>query len=271
MGQELRIVESDRPSLSLDLPSDTPFEQWVSIGRRLCAGSQVVNWHIGDWWAFGDHAYGARAKLAAEGVFGSAFQTLQNMASVARSFETSRRREAVGWSHHVEVASLSPEVADAMLERTEVEGLSVRDLRRAVKARDGRQRDIIDVRSDQEDRITQEEMIVELAESLGALRALTDRESGFLFQAIERIESRNGKSPDTSPDGLRRSYRSQEVLAFIRLKIANDDRVPSYTEIQNALGFATRSDVRKVVIRLEQKGLLERSGEGRQRRIHLEP
>lgn len=135
-GQALRVIEQLRPEngppLSLDLPEGLSFEEWKEIGRKLCIGSQAINWHIGDWWAYGDHHYGDRAKLSAEGIFGKEFQTLMNLASVARKFEPSRRRE-VPFSHHVEVAALPAETADELLERAEREQLSSRDLRREVQ------------------------------------------------------------------------------------------------------------------------------------------
>lgn len=119
--------------LALDLPEDMSFDAWQSLGEKLCSGSKVLNWWIGDWWAFGDHRYGERAEAAAQGIFGREFQTLSNVASVARKFETSRRREVLPWSHHVEVAALPPDKADELLDEAERNEWSVRELRHAVK------------------------------------------------------------------------------------------------------------------------------------------
>lgn len=115
-------------SVSLDLPSDIPFEDWRVLGEKLSAMSKGVNWWVGDWWRSG-HRYGERAKAAAEGIFGCEFAALMNIASVCRKFETSRRREVLTFSHHQEVASLSAEVADALLDQAEAECLSTRALR----------------------------------------------------------------------------------------------------------------------------------------------
>jgi hypothetical protein len=123
-------------SLSLALPDGLSFERWQELGRELCAREKVLNWWIGDWWAFGDHRYGERARIAAEGVFGIGFGALRNSASICRSFETSRRRDTLSWSHHAEVAALPPEEADALLERAVAENLSTRNLRiEAMKAK----------------------------------------------------------------------------------------------------------------------------------------
>lgn len=129
MNAMMTIETMGKPGLGLDIPKNQTFDQWVEMGRSLAEGQRVINWWIGDWWAFGSHRYGERAKAAAEGIFGREFQTLANAASVCRSFETSRRREVLSWSHHVEVAVLPPEEADALLDRAEKNDLSVRDLR----------------------------------------------------------------------------------------------------------------------------------------------
>lgn len=126
------IADEDAPPLALDIPKDQTFDDWLVMGRRLCAGQRVVNWWIGDWWAAGSHRYGERAKAAAEGIFGKEFKTLANAASVCRAFESSRRREALSWSHHAEVAGLDPNKADAILTKAEEEGWSKKDVRRAV-------------------------------------------------------------------------------------------------------------------------------------------
>ncbi len=199
-GQEMRVIE---PSLSLKLPAGTTFDEWLNIGRNLYANSAAINWHIGDWWAFGDHRYGARAKAAAEGLFGLAFQTLRNAGTIARSFEVSRRRDVVSWAHHAEVAALPAPIADQFLEKAELEGMSRNELRREVNAyrsinREGRKRDIIDIRPDTPEPacaefLSLDEVIVELAEALGRERALTDRESDFLIKAILRLQQADGR------------------------------------------------------------------------------
>jgi hypothetical protein len=127
---------------SLDLPPDLPFEEWQQIGERLCHGQKVINWWIGDWWNSGQHRYGERARLAAEGIFGREFQTLQNIGSVCRAFDTSRRREALSFTHHAEVAALPPVEQEVLLNRAERENLSVKALR--AEARPHRDRALVD-------------------------------------------------------------------------------------------------------------------------------
>jgi hypothetical protein len=108
------------------------FEAWQSEGERLCGEAKVLHWQIGDWWIAGNSRYGARAKAAAKGIFGLEFQTLRNAGVVAQKFEMSRRRDALTFKHHAEVAALPPATADAFLAQAEAEGLSTRNLRKMV-------------------------------------------------------------------------------------------------------------------------------------------
>lgn len=129
MTAMMTIETMSKPGLSLDIPKNQTFDQWVEMGRSLAEGQRVINWWIGDWWAAGSHRYGERAKAAAEGIFGREFGSLANAASVCRSFESSRRREALTFTHHLEVAALPPKEADALLDKAEKANLSTRDLR----------------------------------------------------------------------------------------------------------------------------------------------
>lgn len=128
------VMDAEAPAMALEVPRDQTFDEWLAMGRQLAAGSKVVNWWIGDWWAAGSHRYGERARAAADGIFGKEFQTIANAASVCRSFEGSRRREVLSFGHHAEVAALAPEKADEILSEAEREKWSVRDTRRAVLA-----------------------------------------------------------------------------------------------------------------------------------------
>lgn len=64
---------------------------------------------------------------------GRDLQTLKNLAWVASRFATSRRRDALSWSHHAEVAAMEPADADRLLELAERDGLSQKGLREAVQ------------------------------------------------------------------------------------------------------------------------------------------
>lgn len=106
---------------------------WRAIGEWLGRAERGVMWWVGDWWAFGEHRYGNRkAIVTAPGWQGPSYQTCMNAAGVSKRFESSRRREVLGWTHHAEVAALPPAHAEALLDRAEEEGLSTRELRAEV-------------------------------------------------------------------------------------------------------------------------------------------
>lgn len=192
----IKVSVAELP-LSLDLPSSLPFDDWVAAGRRLHQGQQAVAWHIGDWWAFGDHRYGERAKIAAEGIFGREYGTLANLASVARAYPPARRREVVSFTHHVEVASLEPEEADALLDRAERDHLSTRDLRREVQAmkvaNDPSPSQAPLIRATPQPPVPRNELTeaygryVEAMEALQGFRELTKREADFYAFTLDKL------------------------------------------------------------------------------------
>lgn len=139
MSTEL-VLPGQVTATSLRLPETFTFEQWCEIGDTLASAVEGVQWWLSDWWAFGQHHYGERARWALEQEQW-AFKTLRNAGSVARAFaETSRRRDALSYSHHVEVAALPPTEADELLDRAEAERWSVMTLRTAVRQRQSAER-----------------------------------------------------------------------------------------------------------------------------------
>ena len=207
-GQALKLIEAaatERPPLSLELPEGLSFQEWEALGERLGRWQHSLNWHIGDWWAFGDHRYGERAKHAAEKIFGKEFGTIANLASVCRAFTTSRRHEDLTFTHHQEVAALEPAQADALLDRAEREQLSTRALRQAVQilradndrgesADDGRkaQSPATPVPTMLQRELTESySRYVEAMEALQEYRHLTKRESSFLGVALEHLDRVN--------------------------------------------------------------------------------
>lgn len=122
---------------SLVLPETLTYEAWQEVGRVLDRADRSLRWWIGDWWRFGERAYGEMASQEArDGVrdeTGLAYQSVANAAWVADRFEYSRRRESLSWSHHLEVAALEPDAQDRFLDQAVAEGWSRNDLRAAIK------------------------------------------------------------------------------------------------------------------------------------------
>ncbi len=115
------------------LPSDLSEDEWRAAGLMLGKVESGVSWWLGDWWAFGEHRYGDRKALVdSEDWEGPTYQACFDAANVCRKFESKRRR-LLSFTHHREVAALSPEEQDRLLDRAEAEGLSVMKLRAVIR------------------------------------------------------------------------------------------------------------------------------------------
>ena len=116
---------------SLTLAEKTRIDQWAKIGAALYHGAEKMRWWLADWAAFGDQKYGELKQFCELNDIN--YGTIANLAAVARAVESSRRRELLSFSHHVEVAPLSPKLQKKFLKLAEAEKLSVADLRAAIR------------------------------------------------------------------------------------------------------------------------------------------
>lgn len=121
----------------LVLPEDLPYDQWRRVGLILRFMERGVQWWLGDWWRFGERAYGEMASQQAQDAVtemtGYAYSTVTTCAWVADRFESSRRRENLSWSHHREVSGRPAEEQDAWLDRAEQGCWTRAELRAAMK------------------------------------------------------------------------------------------------------------------------------------------
>ena len=113
--------------------ADLTVNEWQTFGPRIGLVSKSANWWLGDWVRFGQRRYEQRYKRASE-LTGYDEQTLMNLVYVAGRFDVSRRREAVSWSHHAELAKLDVVDQELWLSRITTERLSVRKLRTALRS-----------------------------------------------------------------------------------------------------------------------------------------
>ena len=114
---EKALILPGATKTAFPIPDDITFEEWEDIGFRIMSVTKSCMWWLGDWWAFGEHRYGERAAQALESDY--SFQTFMDAGWVSNKIETSRRREALSWSHHREVAALKPNEKDALLDYAE--------------------------------------------------------------------------------------------------------------------------------------------------------
>jgi N6-adenosine-specific RNA methylase IME4 len=118
--------------VGLDLPPGLSFERWQALGRNLLLMQRAVMWWIGDWLNYGERAYGEKYSQAIE-MTGYDYQTLRDAAWVSGSIELSRRRDNLSFSHHKEVASLTPARQNEWLAVAERDGLTQKGLRVALR------------------------------------------------------------------------------------------------------------------------------------------
>jgi hypothetical protein len=120
------------PRRGLQLPKQLPFEKWIRIGRHLLDICTSSAWCLGDWLVYGEVAYTGRYRDAIEQT-SLDYQTLRNYAWVAKRFSLSRRRDALSFGHHAEVAALPEPEQDFWLRKAEELGWSVKRLRYEVR------------------------------------------------------------------------------------------------------------------------------------------
>jgi hypothetical protein len=145
------VIESAAPTGARESARVTPsglqivegltFDAWAGMGRKLAGLSNAVAWCLGDWLNYGEQAYGDRYK-AAIATTSLEYQTLRNYAWVARRFAVSRRRDAISFQHHAEVASMPEPDQDLWLSRAERSRWSRNELRRRVHGERRRTREI---------------------------------------------------------------------------------------------------------------------------------
>lgn len=118
-------------SVGLSLPDGLDFDEWVGFGELLRHMERSVMWWLGDWWRYGERAYGEASSQAAP--TGYSAETCRNAAWVAERIEPVRRLTDLTFEHHRAVAALDAAEADVLLDKAASDGWSTRDLRQEVK------------------------------------------------------------------------------------------------------------------------------------------
>jgi DNA methylase len=95
------------------------FEDWLACGQFIRNAEQSVQFWIGDWLLYGEHAYGKTDYERAVAQTGLSYQTLRIYKSVALAFPLSLRRNNVSFHHHKEIAGLSPATQAQLLQQAE--------------------------------------------------------------------------------------------------------------------------------------------------------
>jgi hypothetical protein len=104
--------------VGLKIPTGLSFEDWERAGHHLSSIVDSSSWCLGDWLVYGKQHYADRYEQAIRAAR-LRYQTLRNYAWVSRRFELSRRRSALSFQHHAEVASMSASDQDYWLDQAE--------------------------------------------------------------------------------------------------------------------------------------------------------
>jgi predicted HicB family RNase H-like nuclease len=132
-GQTQRGSIMVAPRNGLELPRRLSFDKWLDIGMYLSAVTTSSAWCLGDWLAYGIESFSGRYRDALEQT-SLDYQTLRNYVWVAKRFPRSRRRVALSFGHHAEVAALPEPEQDFWLRKAEEFTWSVKQLRQEVRA-----------------------------------------------------------------------------------------------------------------------------------------
>jgi hypothetical protein len=127
-------------AVGLELPPNLSYEEWLAVACELGKEQGTLFWCIGDLWVYGEHRYGDRKALIEseewQDLMGFAYSTCAHAAAAVRAFpESCRRRQRLTPSHHLEVASLPPRLADELLDLATTGKWSVRALREEKRRR----------------------------------------------------------------------------------------------------------------------------------------
>lgn len=126
--------------IGLHMPTGLSFEDWERAGRQISSLVNSSTWWLGDWLVYGKEHYTDRYQRGIRSA-GLQYQTLRNYAWVSRRFEFDRRRPALSFQHHAEVASLPVDEQETWLDRAEQNKWTTKQLRNAISlAREGGKR-----------------------------------------------------------------------------------------------------------------------------------
>lgn len=131
-GQTIHLPGFSLTTTGLLIEDGATQEAWQNVGDVLFALEGSLNWLIGDWLAYGEsYQWGDIPQLAES--MGLDYGHLRNLKWVCQNVNLSLRSDKLSFAHHKAVASLSPQDQRYWLELAASEGLSSRDLIRAIK------------------------------------------------------------------------------------------------------------------------------------------
>lgn len=120
----------DSNRLSVD--GKPSFEEWEQCGVQLRMIEGAVQFWIGDWLNYGEHAYGEKYAQAVDETQADTWMVYSHVAD-----KVLIRIKNLSWSHHREVAKFAdtPDIQRELLEQALAESLTVSDFKTLIRAR----------------------------------------------------------------------------------------------------------------------------------------
>jgi hypothetical protein len=124
---------------SLSLRPRLSFEDWREALQFLGRLHRGMQWWVGDAVNYGEQAFGEKYAAAVDET-GYQPGYLMTISWVCRAVEASRRREALSFACHVEVASLEPAEQERWLQLAQEKGWPSKELRQQIQEGKGNRR-----------------------------------------------------------------------------------------------------------------------------------
>jgi len=120
---------------SLKIDEGTPIGAWIEAGKFLKTAEGAIQFWIGDWLNFGEKRYGEKYSQALEATEYEE-KTLRNFSYVSNHVPVSLRKDNLHFGHHNIVAALEHDKQDKWLTKASEKGMTVAELRSAVRHAD---------------------------------------------------------------------------------------------------------------------------------------
>lgn len=130
---ELAKIESycDLSKTNLTFRRDVTKDEWMDVFKALKQVEGCVQFWIGDCLAYRQQKWGMYDDIIEETGYDK--QTLKNLKSVSENVPSTVRLPDLSFTHHAEVAKLTPEKQELFLNKAVEEKLSVRELRNEIR------------------------------------------------------------------------------------------------------------------------------------------
>lgn len=115
-------------ALALALADDTPYPDWLAIGRDLATRKRSIDWLIGDWLVFGRGHFSDQIELALEDMALDP-NMVRRFEKTAKAIPAHCRDSELSFEHHAHVADMPLQEALPLLKRAHDEKLDPRQFR----------------------------------------------------------------------------------------------------------------------------------------------